>query len=196
MPSREGRERRAVVTLAPERREAGGEPSYRVPGYATTFDEPYVLWGDVRERVSREAFDDDTDMSDVIMQFDHAGKVLARTSNGTLELTVDDHGLRVDADLSKSQAARDTFEEIENELVTRMSFCFRVDREEWDETEQLRTIKHFSKIYDVSAVSIPANGATEISARGWADGAIRRARDGAIARARARARLRLIGAQE
>lgn len=165
-------------------------------GYATTFDEPYVLWGDVREQVSREAFDDDTDMSDVIMQFDHAGKVLARTSNGTLELTVDDHGLRVDADLSKSQAARDTFEEIENELVTRMSLCFRVDREEWDETEQLRTIKHFSKIYDVSAVSIPANGATEISARGWADGAIRRARDGAIARARARARLRLIGAQE
>lgn len=196
MPSREGRERRAVVTLAPERREVGSEPSYRVSGYATTFDEPYVLWGDVREQVSREAFDDDTDMSDVIMQFDHAGKVLARTSNGTLELTVDDHGLRVDADLSKSQAARDTFEEIENELVTRMSLCFRVDREEWDETEQLRTIKHFSKIYDVSAVSIPANGATEISARGWADGAIRRARDGAIARARARARLRLIGAQE
>ena len=196
MPSREGRERRAVVTLEPERRETGGEPSYRVTGYATTFDEPYVLWGDVREQVSREAFDDDTDMSDVIMQFDHRGKVLARTSNGTLELTVDDHGLRVDADLSKSQAARDTFEEIENELVTRMSFCFRVDREEWDETEQLRTIKHFSKIYDVSAVSIPANGATEISARGWADGAIRRARDGAIARARARARLRLIGAQE
>lgn len=196
MPSREGRERRAVVTLEPERREAGGGPSYRVTGYATTFDEPYVLWGDVREQVSREAFDDDTDMSDVIMQFDHAGKVLARTSNGTLELTVDDHGLRVDADLSKSQAARDTFEEIENELVTRMSLCFRVDREEWDETEQLRTIKHFSKIYDVSAVSIPANGATEISARGWADGAIRRARDGAIARARARARLRLIGAQE
>lgn len=196
MPSREGRERRAVVTLAPERREAGSEPSYRVSGYATTFDDPYVLWGDVREQVSREAFDDDTDMSDVIMQFDHAGKVLARTSNGTLVLTVDDHGLRVDADLSKSQAARDTFEEIENELVTRMSLCFRVDREEWDETEQLRTIKHFSKIYDVSAVSIPANGATEISARGWADGAIRRARDGAIARARARARLRLIGAQE
>ena len=196
MPSREGRERRAVVTLEPERRETGGEPSYRVTGYATTFDEPYVLWGDVREQVSREAFDDDTDMSDVIMQFDHRGKVLARTSNGTLELTVDDHGLRVDADLSKSQAARDTFEEIENELVTRMSFCFRVDREEWDETKQLRTIKHFSKIYDVSAVSIPANGATEISARGWADGAIRRARDGAIARARARARLRLIGAQE
>lgn len=196
MPSREGRERRAVVTLEPERRETGGEPSYRVTGYATTFDEPYLLWGDVREQVSREAFDDDTDMSDVIMQFDHRGKVLARTSNGTLELTVDDHGLRVDADLSKSQAARDTFEEIENELVTRMSFCFRVDREEWDETEQLRTIKHFSKIYDVSAVSIPANGATEISARGWADGAIRRARDGAIARARARARLRLIGAQE
>ena len=196
MPSMEGRERRAVVTLSPERRDAGSGPSYRVTGYATTFDDPYVLWGDVREQVSREAFDDDTDMSDVIMQFDHAGKVLARTSNGTLVLTVDDHGLRVDADLSKSQAARDTFEEIENELVTRMSFCFRVDREEWDETEQLRTIKHFSKIYDVSAVSIPANGATEISARGWADGAIRRARDGAIARARARARLRLIGAQE
>ena len=196
MPSMEGRERRALVTLSPERRDAGGGPSYRVTGYATTFDDPYVLWGDVREQVSREAFDDDTDMSDVIMQFDHAGKVLARTSNGTLTLTVDDHGLRVDADLSKSQAARDTFEEIENELVTRMSFCFRVDREEWDETEQLRTIKHFSKIYDVSAVSIPANGATEISARGWADGAIRRARDGAIARARARARLRLIGAQQ
>ena len=144
MPSMEGRERRALVTLSPERRDAGGGPSYRVTGYATTFDDPYVLWGDVREQVSREAFDDDTDMSDVIMQFDHAGKVLARTSNGTLTLTVDDHGLRVDADLSKSQAARDTFEEIENELVTRIIVWFRVVSVVCDERVHLRTINKLS----------------------------------------------------
>lgn len=190
----ERRTYRAMSVLAPEARGDGGDaPSYRVSGYATTYDEPYELYEGVFEQVDRDAFDGDTEMSDVIMQYDHAGKVLARQSNGTLELRSDGHGLLVNADLSQSEAARALYEEIKNGLVTRMSFAFTVDREEWDEKASTRTIKHISRLYDVSAVSIPANDATEISARSYADGVIRERRDGEIARAEAKARLRLIG---
>ena len=61
-------------------------------GYATTFNQPYLLYdfGDykVYEQIDSRAFDD-CDMSDVIMQYDHRGRVFARTSNKTLELNPD-----------------------------------------------------------------------------------------------------------
>ena len=69
-----------------------------VEGYATTFNQPYVLWQDrdavVREQVDPHAFDE-CDMSDVIMQYDHEGRVFARITNGTLQLACDEHGLRL-----------------------------------------------------------------------------------------------------
>ena len=64
----------------------------RVEGYASTFNEPYVLYEDdwivYREQVAPNAFDN-ADMSDVIMQYDHAGRVFARISNGTLSVDPD-----------------------------------------------------------------------------------------------------------
>lgn len=110
-------------------REKRIESDYYVEGYASTFNDPYVLWQDpwdgteYREIISPGAFVD-TDMSDVIMQFDHRGDVLARMSNGTLIVEPDKHGLFIAADLSKSDSARKRFEEIDNGLVTRMSWAF------------------------------------------------------------------------
>ena len=158
-----------------------------VEGYATTFNQPYRLMGDdkitIKEQVARHAFDE-TDMSDVIMQYDHEGRVFARISNGTLELKEDDHGLRISADLSGTDIGRQLYQEIEGGYTNKMSFGFKVADEKRTRTKDdnghitvLRTITKIGKLYDVSAVSLPANDATEISARSIGDGLIAEAEE-------------------
>ena len=177
----EGRQYRRVVQMEIR---AAGEGEMIVEGYATTFNEPYELWRDgpdyvFMEQVDARAFDD-TDMSDVIMQYDHEGRVFARTGNGTLELDVDNHGLHIRADLGGTEIGRQLYEEIRGGYTDKMSFGFSVDEDErliQEDRESgtitiLRTIKRIGKLYDVSAVSLPANNATEISARSWCDGVI------------------------
>lgn len=145
--------------------------------YATTFDKPYLLYewdgNKYYERIDRNALAG-ADMSDVIMQYNHEGKVLARLSNGTLGVEANDNGLFTFADLSKSRAAQDMFEEIKNGLVTKMSWAFRVSEDSYDRDTRTRTILKIAKVYDVSAVSIPANADTDISARSYFDGVIER----------------------
>ena len=153
------------------------DTDFYVEGYATTFDKPYLLYEydgqKYFERIDRNALVG-ADMSDVIMQYDHAGKVLARLSNKTLGVEVTESGLFVFADLSKSRAAQDMFEEIKNELVTKMSWAFRVTEDSYDRDTRTRTILKVAKVYDVSVVSIPANADTDISARSYFDGVIER----------------------
>lgn len=154
-----------------------------VKGYATTYNEPYELYRTngyiVREQVDSHAFDE-CDVSDVIMQYDHAGRVFARTSNNTLTLENDEHGLGIIADLGHTQIGRDLYEEIKGGYTTKMSFGFTVTGEAWEEFEEngaiveQRTITKIGKLYDVSAVSLPANDATEISARNLCDGVIKK----------------------
>lgn len=157
-------------------------------GYATTFNEPYELFTydncegyrvRVLEQVDPGAFDE-TDMSDVIMQYNHEGRVFARVSNGTLALRTDSHGLKVEADLGGTEIGRQLYEEIKGGYTNRMSFGFIVSKdtrtEDRDEDNKeitiTRTILKISKLFDVSAVSLPANDGTEISARSWCDGVI------------------------
>ena len=170
----QGREYRKMLLEVREAEDA----DYMVSGYATTFDEPYTLYGIgdgkvVKEQVSRNAFDN-TDRSDTIMQFDHEGVVFARLSNETLKLTVDDHGLFVEAYLGGTANGRNLYEEIKGGYINKMSFGFTVTDDELAEADYgyLRTIKAIGKLYDVSAVSIPANDFTEISARSHCDGVI------------------------
>lgn len=148
----------------------GDGKQYIVEGYATTFDSPYVLWTDrqngteYREIISRAALEG-ADMSDVLMLYNHGGRVLARSGNGTLNITPDDHGLHIRADLSRSAAAREMYEDIAAGLVTQMSWAFDVEASEYDRTTHTDTITRIKRVYDVSAVAYPANDQTEISAR-------------------------------
>ena len=175
------REYRRIDASVMETR-AAEDGSMIVEGYATTFDQPYELFRDkdmtVNEQVDRHAFDE-TDMSDVIMQYDHEGRVFARIANGTLELAADDHGLHIRANLGGTEIGRQLFEEIEGGYTNKMSFGFTVTGEERKTTKDadghitvLRTITKIGKLFDVSAVSLPANDATEISARTIGDGLI------------------------
>lgn len=156
------------------------DTEYYVEGYASTFNDPYVLFEDFDgtkyiEVISPDAFRE-ADMSDVILQFDHAGRVYARMSNGTLVVEPDEHGLFIAADLSRSQGARDLFEEIKAGLITRMSWSFTVAADEYDRETHTTTITRVKKVFDVSAVSLPADPNTEISARNLLNGAIEQSR--------------------
>ena len=180
MPMVKDREYRTMIQplLIPQgTKEKRIDTDFYVEGYATTFDKPYLLYEydgqKYFERIDRNALVG-ADMSDVIMQYDHAGKVLARLSNKTLGVEVTESGLFVFADLSKSRAAQDMFEEIKNELVTKMSWAFRVTEDSYDRDTRTRTILKVAKVYDVSAVSIPANADTDISALSYFDGLIER----------------------
>lgn len=159
------------------------DSDYYVEGYASTFNDPYMLYKDGSterwEVIDPDAFHD-CDMSDVIMQFDHSGRVYARQSNSTLIVEPQLHGLFMAADLGKTSSSRSIYEDIDAGLITRMSWAFMPD---WDEIEyiydededKLTSVIHkVERIYDVSAVSLPADPNTEISARSLYDGAIKR----------------------
>ena len=187
-----GREYRRMEALAEVKDDAN---SYNVRGYATTFNEPYLLLEAdgyrFFEQVASNAFEG-CDMSDVIMQYDHEGRVFARTSNDTLKLTADAHGLQVNAYLGGTEIGRALFEEIKGGYTSKMSFGFRVKADDIDEREEdgitiyTRTIKQFAKLYDVSAVSLPAHDGTEISARSLRDGEIARLEAERLAKAERR----------
>lgn len=152
----------------------GAEGEMVVEGYATTFDIPYEMEGsDICEVITSDALNG-ADMSDVIFQFDHQGPVMARVRNKTLQITQDAHGLHIRADLSKSEDGRKLYESIKNGLVDRMSWAFTIADGGWayDINTNTRTISKIEKVYDVSAVSIPANQGTDIHARSASDGAI------------------------
>lgn len=172
----DGREYRAMTMRA-------ADESMTVDGYATTFNQPYLLYDSptykVYEQVAPTAFDG-CDMSDVIMQYDHEGRVFARNKNGTLALNVDGIGLKMTADLGGTDIGRQLYQEIKGGYTDKMSFGFVVaeDQRKSDYNAETgveivtRTITKIKKLYDVSAVSIPANDMTSISARRFADGVI------------------------
>ena len=185
----EGRQYRNIDVTNFERRTEGeeGKSEKIVSGYATTFNDPYILWTEpgyvIREQIDRAAFDE-CDMTDVIMQYDHQGRVFARTSNNTLATEPDDTGLHILAKLGGTEIGRQLYEEIDGGYTTKMSFGFKVEEDRRDKAEKedgtieiLRTITRISKLYDVSAVSLPANDATSISARSYGEGVIAEVRE-------------------
>jgi len=158
--------------------EEGEERSYKVEGYASTFDS-YTLLSfdgvDYKEQIDPTAFDE-ADLSDVVFRLEHEGRVYARSSAGTLDLWTDEHGLAIRADLSRTASARSVFEDIEAGNYPKMSFAFTVaeDGDEYDKKTHTRMIHKISKVFDASPVSFPANPATElsVSTRSYFDGVI------------------------
>jgi len=185
MPKNDNREYRNM-TMEVVRDDQAEEQEERkiVAGYASTFNDPYVLYQNddiiYTEQIDANAFDN-TDMSDVIMQYDHEGRVFARISNETLNVTPNEQGLYIEANLGGTELGRQLYDEIAGGYTDKMSFGFTVDtdeelRREAEDGRVLieRTITGISKLYDVSAVSIPANNGTSISVstRSKIDGAI------------------------
>lgn len=166
-----------LMQIQPEER-AEGQPTYKVRGYASTFD-PYVLYSfegvDYSERIDPHAFDD-ADMSDVVFRVDHEGPVYARSSAGTIQLYTDEHGLGHQTDLSRTVNSRNLYDDIAAGNYPQMSFAFTVaeDGDHYEKKTHTRVIDRIAKVFDISAVSFPANPGTElsVSTRSYFDGVI------------------------
>lgn len=169
MPMKKGREYRALESFAPAPREGEGE-SFRVRGTAVVFDTPTCLYEvdgvKYYEVIDRRALDG-CDLSDVIFNYNHGGKVVARLRNRTLSLSVTDRGLEMEADLSGTEAGRELYREIAGGYIDKMSFSFAVQASEYDTATRTRRITKIRKLYDVSAVDIPAYQETSIAARAF-----------------------------
>ena len=169
MPMKKGRDYRVMQSFSPVPRE-GDEDAHKVRGTAVVFNTPTCLYEydgvKYYEVIDRHAFDE-CDMSDVIFNYNHAGKVLARLRNNTLTLTITERGLDMEADLSGTAAGRDLYEEVVGGYVDKMSFSFVVRESKYDSVTHTRTITKIRKLYDVSAVDIPAYEETSLSARSF-----------------------------
>ena len=162
--------------------EEGVEPSFFVEGYASTY-QPYKLGEkdgyQLYERIEPTAFDE-ADMSDVVFRLNHAGRVYARSSAGTVEVWQDAHGLANRTDLSRTQRAREVYDDIRAGNYPHMSFAFVVapdgQRREVDKENGIitRIITRVLKVFDISPVDFPANPYTElsVSTRAYFDGVI------------------------
>lgn len=198
-----GRQYRDINVSEFERRAADDNSERIVEGYATVFNTEYQLFKvdnyTVNEQIDPHAFDE-CDMSDVIMQYDHQGRVFARISNGTLFVGPDDVGLKMRAQLGGTEIGRQLYEEIAGGYTTKMSFGFTVAEDRIEEIEDhengtvtvLRTITKINKLYDVSAVSLPANDATSISARTYGEGVIAEVRKEIAEREERKKRIKII----
>lgn len=174
--------------------EFGTSDNYMVEGYASTFDRYKMMTIDGKdyyEQIDRHAFDE-ADMTDVVFLRDHAGRVLARTKNGAVELSIDDNGLHQRTNLGLTGASREMYEDIATGNYQQMSFSFVVAEDRYDKDTRTRVIEKVSKVFDISAVAYPANPFTEIgvSARDYFNGVIEVEKAERLERAKAKLKLK------
>lgn len=133
-----------------------------IKGYAAVYDSPETYW--YTEQIAKGAFDD-ADMSDVVLRYNHNDNfmVLARTRNKSLDLTVDDKGLLMDARLQDDISEhKNIFNAIKSGLIDKQSFAFTVDEDTYDYDTDTRTITKIGKVFDVSVVDQPFYNATDV----------------------------------
>lgn len=177
MPVKAERQYRSMSMAVMPQAEKLIDTDYYVEGYAANY-ERYKLWDDdeggVFEQFTRDNFEG-VDLSDVIMQYDHRGEVFARCKNGSLIVRTDDKGLFIAADLGRTERGKEIYEMISTGMIDRMSWSFIPGDVHFDRTTRTVTYSGIKKIFDVSAVSIPANDTTDIHTRSLVDGEIKRA---------------------
>lgn len=168
MPIKPDREYRAMAPMDV------AENEYTVTGTAVVFNSKTVLYEydgiEYCEIIDRAAFDS-CDMTDVIMNYNHSGKVVARLRNQTLILEITETGMNITAYLGGTEEGRKLYEEIKGGYIDRMSFSFTVaiDGDDYDQKTHTRTVNKVKKLYDVAAVDIPAYEQTSILARSFFD---------------------------
>lgn len=156
-----------------EIRAVENEDKMTIEGYAITFDSPAThQYGSRKftETIKSGALDN-TDMKDVPLRYNHNDNVMimARTRNKSLRLIKDNTGLKIEADLLDTQSNRDLYKGIQEGLIDKMSFAFRVadggDTWTFGENETTREVTNIAKLYDVSVVDTPFYDSTSIYTR-------------------------------
>lgn len=145
------------------RAEDSEDGKMEIKGYAAVYDSPETY--SYTELIAKGAFDE-ADMSDVVLRYNHNDNfmVLARTRNKSLDLSVDEKGLYMDAKLQEDVSThRDIFNAIKSKLIDKQSFAFTVEEDTYDYDTDTRTITKIGKVFDVSVVDQPFYNATDVS---------------------------------
>lgn len=165
-----------LANIEVRKKEEDANEELILEGVPCVFNEETVLYKgkyyECREVIAPEAFNE-CDMSDVIFNFNHCGRVYARTRNNSLNLEVKTDGLHMSAIMRKADRGHEElYNDIHAGLIDKMSFAFHVEESKYEYIEregeptiEIRTIAKIDKLYDVSAVDIPAYDTTSISAR-------------------------------
>ena len=145
-----------------------------IEGYAAVFDEEAIMYISdytgytYKEVISRGAFDN-TDFSNCVLNYNHGGMMMARTQSGTLRLTTDSRGLKVEADMANTSNGNDVYELIKRGDLSKMSFAFTVAKEsetiDRENKIYTRYIEKVDSVYDVSIVDHPAYDGTMVASR-------------------------------
>lgn len=139
----------------------------RVSGYAAVFDQETSIGGQFNERINRGAFANAVGRDDVVLLINHKGLPLARTRSGTLTLSEDAHGLKVETTLDRTDPDVQTIvPKMRRGDLDKMSFAFIPTNQSWDDTGDIpvRTINE-AELYDVSIVTTPAYEGTDVGLR-------------------------------
>lgn len=140
----------------------------RVSGYAAVFNEETNIGGMFTETIAPGAFSSALERGDdVVLLVNHDGLPLARTRSGTLRLTQDDRGLRIESDLDGSDPdVRAIVPKMKRGDLDKMSFAFIPTRQSWDDSGDMpkRMIEDL-QLFDVAIVTTPAYDGTEIGLR-------------------------------
>ncbi len=162
-------ERRLIEIRAVENQ----EDKMIIEGYAIMFDQPashQIGNRKFTETIRRGALNN-TDMKDVPLRYNHNDTwlIMARTRNKSLQLIVDDRGLKIVAELIDTQSNRDAYKAIQAKLIDKMSFAFTVpeggDTWTFGDEETVRDVTKINKLYDVSVVDTPFYDSTSIYSR-------------------------------
>lgn len=142
-----------------------------IEGYAVKFNEEALIGTEehgFKEIIVPTALDE-ANMKDVPLKYNHQDNflVLARTRNKSLELEIDEVGLKIKATLIDTQSNRDIYKMVQNGLLEKMSFAFTVKEQTWDRSGEIpyRTILKIDRLYEVSIVDVPAYEGTSVYAR-------------------------------
>ncbi|MGK7753772.1 HK97 family phage prohead protease [Roseovarius sp. C03] len=139
-----------------------------VTGYAAVFNERANILDIFEEEIAPGAFDAALERGDdTVFLINHEGLPLARTSSGTLRLSTDARGLKIDTDLDAGDPdVGRILPKMKRGDLSKMSFAFRAKREEWDDTGDLPVRRILEvELFDVSIVTDPAYAGTEIGLR-------------------------------
>lgn len=154
-------EKRTMGTI--EVRESEGD-EMTLEGYAAVYNSETDL-GHFREVIKPGAFDDVLD-NDVRALINHdPNLILGRTNNGTLELSVDERGLKYKVKLGNQQYAKDFYESVKRGDISQSSFAFTIDKQSWNEERTVRSVDKVRQLLDVSPVTYPAYAAATVQAR-------------------------------
>tara|TARA_Y100001973_G_C5183936_1_gene326636 strand:+ start:476 stop:1261 length:786 start_codon:yes stop_codon:yes gene_type:complete len=139
-----------------------------VEGYGSIFNSRSENLGDFYEYIAPGAITQETiDNSDVRALINHdESLILARSTAGTLELNVDEKGLKYRFEIPSTSYGNDLAVNMKNGNINQSSFAFTIaeNGDEWsidDNGNNIRTITKIDKLYDVSPVVYAAYSQAE-----------------------------------